>query len=474
MTEIIKVRDSQIFSPQHQNDFAELSGDSNPLHMDLEYGRKSLFGHTIVHGAHLVLWSLNIFFKKNISNGIIDSLSSEFRNPVKVGEEATVFIDKSSPKNIKIEIKVKHKLCSIITFALSEKEKEVKLDLPSKNPTTDKAIHLKESELHPNRGELEMFLNTERFSKLFSNINIENYRLCVLMMTVSRLSGMHCPGLNSVFFRINLSKKDAVENCSSVFSYNTEKYDHRFRKLLLKANTDDFETTITSFVRPEPVVQPNYKTVSEYALTLKSPMRALIIGGSRGLGEVTAKILAASKAEVCITYHRSESEARLLKEEIFNDGGFCHSLKFDATNPVLDPFLNDWNPTHVFYFATPYIFDGSAGGFSTSLYEKFSNYYVTGFNHCLELFANQETSLKVFYPSSVAVDSKPPSMGEYVAAKLAGEYLCEFLQKSISNLSIHIERLPRIETDQTVSFYPVENKSPLEVMLEVLKRFLKG
>ena len=39
------------FSQQQINQFAELSGDKNPLHIDPEYAGKSPFGKPIVHGV---------------------------------------------------------------------------------------------------------------------------------------------------------------------------------------------------------------------------------------------------------------------------------------------------------------------------------------------------------------------------------------------------------------------------------------
>ena len=38
-------------------------------------------------------------------------------------------------------------------------------------------------------------------------------------------------------------------------------------------------------------------------------VRALVIGGSRGLGEITAKIIAAGGGDVWITYRRGKEDA---------------------------------------------------------------------------------------------------------------------------------------------------------------------
>jgi len=47
------------FTYEDQIAFAELSGDYNPLHIDPVYSRRLLFGSSIVHGIHALLWGLD-------------------------------------------------------------------------------------------------------------------------------------------------------------------------------------------------------------------------------------------------------------------------------------------------------------------------------------------------------------------------------------------------------------------------------
>jgi len=103
-------------------------------------------------------------------------------------------------------------------------------------------------------------------------------------------------------------------------------------------------------------------------------------------------------------------------------------------------------------------------------FTTFAEYYVTGFLRTVETLAESSTGLqKIFYPSSSAVEELPLDMGEYAAAKMAGEILCDFLQKTHPGLTIHKPRLPRIATDQTVSLLPVSNQDPVSVLLTHLR-----
>jgi hypothetical protein len=60
-------------------------------------------------------------------------------------------------------------------------------------------------------------------------------------------------------------------------------------------------------------------------------------------------------------------------------------------------------------------------------------------------------------------------MGEYAAAKMAGEIVCDFLRKVHPGLAIHKPRLPRVATDQTASLLPVSNQEPVLVLLGNLR-----
>ena len=160
-------------------------------------------------------------------------------------------------------------------------------------------------------------------------------------------------------------------------------------------------------------------------------------------------------------------------DEIVSNGGVADYFHFDVLSihqNFLHQSLNNWNTTHLFYFATPLISLGINTIFSTDLFNKFCDYYVSGFVNTINALKRLGLR-KVFYPSSVFIDELPLDMGEYVTAKIAGEMLCTFLEKSNSNLTIYKPRLSRMNTDQTASLFPINNPNPAPIMLEHLRRF---
>ena len=55
-------------------------------------------------------------------------------------------------------------------------------------------------------------------------------------------------------------------------------------------------------------------------------------------------------------------------------------------------------------------------------------------------------------------------MVEYSLAKKEGEELCSNLESKYSNVKIFYPRLPRLETDQTVSLSSVKNEDPIQIL----------
>ena len=279
--------------------------------------------------------------------------------------------------------------------------------------------------------------------------------------------------MHSLYSELRLSAVGA--NTRTNTDYKVENFDGRFGLATIKLDAPGMEGGIKGFLRPAPLQQASYSSlVGEVESGAFSGQRAVIIGGSRGLGEIAAKLLAIGGADVKISYYRGEEEAEQLVKEIAAGGGKAASFQFNVLAPDCNSILGsdgDWVPTHLYYFATPFIASSTKGAFSTDIFEKFSAYYLTGFYRTTEPLC-QRGLKNIFYPSTVYADEMPLDMGEYAVAKIAGEALCDFLEKSDPGINLYRPRLPRVETDQTVSMLPVDNANPVPVMVENLRSFM--
>jgi nucleoside-diphosphate-sugar epimerase len=207
-------------------------------------------------------------------------------------------------------------------------------------------------------------------------------------------------------------------------------------------------------------------------------MRALIVGASRGLGEVTAKLVAAGGGTVFMTYAVGKVEAENVAGQIREWGGDVQVLQYDARKaPELQLEALTSPVTHLFYFATNPIFRAKRDLVSMPLLRDFTAFYLQGFHDlCLQMirpdkpYALTGAKLTAYYPSSVAVEERPAGMTEYAMVKAAGEQMCRDMNQYLPGLSILVSRLPRMRTDQTASMIPERELDPIDVLLPLIRQ----
>jgi hypothetical protein len=274
---------------------------------------------------------------------------------------------------------------------------------------------------------------------------------------------MECPGLHSLYAGLAL-EFDAPQGAAEM-TYDVTNVDDRFSLIELGVRGVGARGTLRAFVRPPPQAQPRFAR----AAALDQPdefknWRALVVGGSRGLGEVAAKLVAAGGGAVCVTFHQGRADAQAVCAELQAAGADASAVQFDVTGDEF-PTL-PWAPSHLLYFATPHIAGGRAAAFSGAKFEELCRCYVTGFERT---FSALKPPVAVLYPSTVFLDETTPNMAEYCAAKAAGEELCRHLAKRANDCRIRFPRMPRMLTDQTSGFIAMEAADPLTAILHELR-----
>jgi len=463
------------FTFAEQIAFAELSGDYNPLHMDPVAARRYLFGQPVVHGIHPVFWALNSWLEEKPSAVMFRSLKVSFPQPIVLEKQVQFSSASKHPHHIGIEL-----FCggSVATRIEAEWDTSGHQNIDCLErcfPAPRPPRVLSEDGIEGDSGSLDLYLDIEAAAKLFPHLTrcVSPVQIAVILAT-TRLVGVECPGLKSVFSKLDLSATDSYD-CRTL-SYKVTRLDRRFGLVAMKVTAPGMTGELKAFIRPAPHEQDSYLSLKGRVHSKEfSRQRALIIGGSRGIGEVTAKLLAAGGAKVVITYHRGQKDARRVVEDIVSNGGVADLSHLDVLNldrDLAEVVASDQCFSELYYFATPLCY--SAGGakalFSADLFKEFCDYYVTGFARTV--IQLRSLGLRnVFYPSTVAIDELPMNSGEFAAAKMAGETLCSFLEKNDQEMSIYRPRLPRIATDQTASVVPVANQDPVPIMIKHLRSF---
>jgi hypothetical protein len=294
-------------------------------------------------------------------------------------------------------------------------------------------------------------------------------RVAALAAT-THLVGMIFPGLHSIYSDLAVSRC-ADDDAEEFLGFRVMDADTRFRTVNHEIAGGGWTGTVNSVARRVPVAQPTMESLAgvvgaeEFGGTV-----ALIIGGSRGLGELTAKLIAKGGGRAIVTWQRGRADAEKVAGEIRAAGGACETLKYDALKPVGEQLaLLPEVPTHMYYFATPPIFRAQSSLFVSARFKEFLTVYVDGFWELAQALRARQPRLSVYYPSSVFVEVRPMGMTEYAMAKAAGEALCSDMNLSFAPMHVTQSRLPRLLTDQTASVADVETADPVEILLPIIR-----
>ena len=464
------------FSKDDQIDFAKLSGDYNPIHLDIIKARRTCFGQPVVHGVHILLWALDNLVAEKLDYSKLTSLKTSFNRFIGVGEIVQFILKNKDETCAEIQLLSENEQVARILVTYSSLLSEKFSNFPNEHPNRTQCLDRSPQKLSRISGYLDLCLSQREAALLFPNLmRVFPSSQLAELITLTRLVGMECPGLHSIFSDLNLNFSKPSNDLAKL-NYKVFSYDSRIRLLTQNVKSPGMTGTVRAFLRSPSQHQESYLELSKVVRKREFlGQTALIIGGSRGLGEVTGKLLAAGGARVVISYFLGSEEAHGIVKEIKQGGGDAICLPFDVLSPNLlrkEDFENGWVLTHLYYFATPTILLGSKHSFSTSLFQKFCNYYVSGFFNSFQTLKRLGSELQgIFYPSTIAVSDHPSNMAEYVAAKSSGEAICDLLRKDNPSMNIYSPRLPQTTTDQMAFFLPTLKQDPAPLMLENLRRF---
>jgi len=465
---------SRRFTLEDQLEFAEISGDWNPMHVDPIVARRTIYGDVVVHGIHSLLWALECVAQIAGERPGLSHLKTEFKRQMHLDDVISCKLLRLDNRDFKLCLEAKGRVLVRIEGSFSQSRCQVP-GLPKKISGMD-CRDLNFGEITAASGSLPLFVDEDRFGKMFPGVSrlLPNGQIAELLAT-TRLVGMECPGLHSIYSGHNLHFDDEHTNGRELH-YDVARSDGRFSILWLNVKGPDVNGTITAFVRPRPRIQAAVDVVrgavsrGEFA-----KFRALVIGGSRGLGEITAKIIAAGGGDVWITYYRGREDAERVAQEIRSAGFKCSCLRFDATasEELVGQFETAWKPNQLYYFATPPISLETGDWFSAEKFHNYCHFYVNAFASTVDAVLRVGGErLSVFYPSTIFLQEFQEHSTEYCAAKAAGELLCRHLEHRFPHVTVYAPRLPRMQTDQTSGLVPVDAEDPLFSMLNAIRAMI--
>jgi acyl dehydratase len=462
------------FSFADQEFFAAISGDRNPIHLDGIGARRELTRGAIVHGVHLLLWSLDAFFTKVHKARPIARLRANFEKFAPVGAAVQASFKRRDDNSVRIEVSRDQAITmtAVLTYGEPARGARQEAEGPKLAPVEPTPLRFEDlSASHP-RGACTLPSDTigSAFPAAARALGCERV---AGLACASFIVGMVCPGMASIFRSLNLSAT-LLENPDQTMSFELDRQDERFRLVRLAVRGGGWSGTIDAHLRPRPVEQPGINTIAKMVRRDEfTGVNALVIGGSRGLGELTAKILAAGGARVTLTYSSGEADAKRVQSEITSFGGHCDVMRYNVLSP--DPTQLGSSarpPNQIYYMASPAIVPHTAGKFDRELFEFYRRFYVDGLSdlHQALRAAVTRERFAIFYPSTSFIDTRPTGFTEYAMAKAAGEILCEDIEREDGNCAVLKARLPRLATDQTLSLTNEEFQDALKLLLPLARR----
>jgi NAD(P)-dependent dehydrogenase (short-subunit alcohol dehydrogenase family) len=462
--------DSRVFTLDDQGVFARLSRDWNPMHLDANFARRTQAGALVVHGIHNLLWTMDTVLRSLPFD--VQNIKVRFQQPLFVDEIAQIKICSRTETMLSVEVLAADAV--VATIRLSSEPGKLLGSSARQIATAPRqianAVDLPLEQLAGQTGTVTAGAGGDEIRKLFPALsNAVGASAVEALLATSQIVGMACPGLHSLFAGLDISR-DVASDGATALGYAVSKTDARFRSLQIDVSGSGIAGRLDAFARLPPPAQPGMTAVSaRVSKGAFAGQRALIVGGSRGLGEVTAKILAAGGGYPVITYREGKPEADAVAADIRQAGGQCEIIRYDVLDPA-GPQLGGLGAVDSsYYFATAKIFQRKSALYEPEKLRTFLRYYADGFHDlCTALARDRIAPIGIFYPSTVAIDQAVSGTAEYAMAKGAGEVLAKHLNEFLPNVHVMSRRLPRILTDQTATIGVASTHDALDVMLPIV------
>ena len=464
---------SRRFTLVDQERFANVSGDRNPMHLDTILARRTRAAAPVVHGVHLLLWTLDAFATRHPRPPRLRGFRARFNRFVYLEDSTEAVLAHRGLGSARLNVCVAGVPTMLVAIDFGDPRPDSN-DLVTSTelispPATAWDSHFEQ--MSDRSGRLAFATPPEVVAAMFPAAAEWLGPRCVAALAASsNLVGMVCPGRHSIFR--GLSIEACAETCpQDVVAFRVTETDPRFRLVRQEIAGGGLTGSLECFAGTPPVSQPTMQSLAGLVnATEFAGAVALVVGGSRGLGELTSKLVATGGGRVIITYQVGRTDAERVAREILEAGGTAEAMAYDARRPAEEQLAGLANaPTHLYYFATPVISQRHSDVFVPVRFDDFNAVYVHGFWHLTAALRARQPGLSIFYPSSAFVSKRPRNMTEYAMAKLAGEALCADMNLGLAPSHVTVRRLPPLPTDQTASIKSLWRPRPRRTLLQIVR-----
>ena len=470
-------------TPQESLDFAGASGDHNPLHLDPVAARRTRFGQTLIHGVCGSIRALDLLLRQRGRDLTLASIKVKYNKPATQGQELEAFAQTTDGVT-RIELFAEGTRCQIIDIEFAQSTPPSPSDAAAVTACDADAglpLDLRIEDCSEISGSVPLGWDSALMASLFPDAtrHLPAGQLAVLLAS-TRIVGMKCPGLHSVFARLEVDFRapgpGAEDRDSAALAYRVLSTDPRIDRVELALQGAGVQGRIEAFFRPAPVRQASVEQIATLVPADEfSRHNALVIGGSRGLGEVISKVLAAGGARLMITYAAGREDAEAVAREIGQQRATPAVVPYNVLHGAPGKEMQDFcaSVTHIYYLASPTISKSDSKFWDHPLFTRYCDFYIDGLARLLQqVMPHRDNShaLQVFIPSSVFLEQNTKGFDEYIAAKSAAEAYARSFEKNHRHCTVVAPRLPRLYTDQTSGVKNADEQQTLAVIIDQLRQ----
>lgn len=441
------------FEETDLTEYAEKSGDYNPLHMDELYAKCTLYEKRVVFGMLVVEYCINKF-ESNICYKRIESI---FRQPIFIGERYSVKREKKDQKVI-LRVFNTSGLCVEIRIK-NDKNNQKKFELP----VNIKPYVIAEDIDHP-YNKFDEFLSSYNLIKgkhKFGCYGSATDRLNILFRICSYIVGMVIPGKHALFMRSNIEIQNQDLNGSVFYRIYMANYNRPLGVCDLYVSIETKEGVVATaelqaYVRESFDIlekEVNIVPIQEYQGQI-----IFITGGSKGLGRSLAKEYVSKGANVIVNYSKDDDAATNLVAHLSQKGGRIRAVKgnigdYQECQGMFDYVKREYGKIDIL------ICNACTPPQSMKLTPRYAEYYTEYITKNIQLLFSplsmsgeiMDDSGKIIFISSEYVDKINKFLPEYVGLKAQAEMLLKCYAEFYKERKAAIFRVPKMLTEMNNS-----------------------
>lgn len=181
-------------------EFADLSGDWNPIHVDRVAARRLQFGQPVVHGLNATMRALDLFLSRFSQRVRLVDIAVTYSKPVTPGQDMETQLIAEDTSNYRIEVLSGGRRTQVIQVTLAERSGGYVAQLAEHVIPRVRPREFPIDQLEGLEGSIHLGWHPALAANMFPGlVRVLPATQIAFLLGLTNIVGMQCPGLNSIF-----------------------------------------------------------------------------------------------------------------------------------------------------------------------------------------------------------------------------------------------------------------------------------